>query len=78
MGGEFIELPGTIDKEKSHQNVLLIRTPIIDHLSYGLSHQRIEAKVMVITGRSQMCSNTLDFEFIPNGELKSANFVFYS
>ncbi len=68
MGGELIELPGTVDKEKSHQNVLLIRTPIIDHLSYGLGHQRIEATVVVITGRNQMCSNNLDFEFIPNGE----------
>ena len=67
---EIIELPGTVDKEKSHQNVLLVRTPIIDHHSYGLSHQRIKAEVVVITGRNQMCSNSLDFEFIPNGTSK--------
>jgi len=68
MAGDTIQLPGTVDKEKSHQNVLLVRTPVIDHISFGLGHQRVSAEVIVITGRNQMCSNSLKFEFIPNGK----------
>ena len=66
--GNVLELPGTVDKEKSHQNVLLVRTPVVNQLPFGLGHQSILAKVVVITGRSQMFSNSLDFEFIPNGK----------
>ena len=69
--GRRQELHGSVDKERSHQNVLLVKTPSLAQIAYHFSHQTIRAEVVVITGRNQMSSNALHFDFIPNREKKS-------
>lgn len=64
--GRRQELHGSVDKERSHQNVLLVKTPSLTQMSYQFPHQTIRAEVVVITGRNQMSSNALQFDFIPN------------
>ena len=64
--GRRQELHGSVDKERSHQNVLLVKTPSLTQLSYQFPHQTIRAEVVVVTGRNQMSSNALQFDFIPN------------
>lgn len=64
--GRRQELHGSVDKERSHQNVLLVKTPSLTQMSYQFAHQTIRAEVVVITGRNQMSSNALQFDFIPN------------
>lgn len=64
--GRRQELHGSVDKERSHQNVLLVKTPSLAQIAYQFSHQTIRAEVVVVTGRNQMSSNALQFDFIPN------------
>jgi len=64
--GRRQELHGSVDKERSHQNVLLVKTPSLNQLTYQFAHQTVRAEVIVITGRNQMPSNCLPFDFIPN------------
>lgn len=64
--GRRQELHGSVDKERSHQNVLLVKTPSLAQMAYQFSHQTIRAEVVVVTGRNQMSSNALHFDFIPN------------
>lgn len=59
-----------MDKERSHQNVLLVKTPSLTQMAYQFAHQTIRAEVVVITGRNQMSSNALQFDFIPNRKSK--------
>lgn len=62
--GQVRDLHGSVDKERSHQNVLLVRTPSLSQYHFG--NHPIQAQVVVITGRNQMPSNPLLFDFIPN------------
>lgn len=62
--GQVRDLHGSVDKERSHQNVLLVRTPSLSQYQFG--NHPIQAQVVVITGRNQMPSNPLLFDFIPN------------
>lgn len=64
--GRRQELHGSVDKERSHQNVLLVKTPSLAQMSYQFARQTIPAEVVVVTGRNQMSSNALHFDFIPN------------
>ena len=62
--GQVRDLHGSVDKERSHQNVLLVRTPSLSQYHFG--NHPVQAQVVVITGRNQMPSNPLLFDFIPN------------
>lgn len=65
--GQLQVLHGCVDKERSHQNVLLVKTPSLHHIMEHIgSAPRVSAEVVVTTGRSQMPSNSLMFEFIQN------------
>ena len=67
LDGQVRDLHGSVDKERSHQNVLLVRTPSLSQ--YHLGNHPIQAQVVVITGRNQMPSNPLLFDFIPNRKM---------
>lgn len=66
--GRRQELHGSVDKDRSHQNVLLVKTPSLNQLSHQFVQQQVQAEVIVITGRNQMLSNPLPFDFIPNSK----------
>ena len=64
--GQVHELHGAVDKDRSHQNVLLVRTPSLSQLQCHFGNQKVMAQVIVTTGRSQLASNPLDFTYIPD------------
>jgi hypothetical protein len=64
---QVVELLGHVDKEQSHQNVLVVKTPRLPDELRNYQGPTLKAEVRVSSGRAGTCSAPLPFYYIPNG-----------
>jgi hypothetical protein len=65
---QVVELLGHVDKEQSHQNVLVVKTPRLPDELRNYQGPTLKAEVRVSSGRAGTCSAPLPFYYIPNGK----------